>query len=237
MNYGKIKELLNSANFKLKYTQTDIVLDLLMFENDKIDGSVVISFGDVELPDDIINSEFNYETAEFLNELMVNDITFNIDKGIQYSSVDVFSADGVDENHIYIQGDDIKYFSLILEILTNQDTIIDAICKHNNQVNSFLTNIKPFVSILQQHGINKFTLNRENSTQNTVIGNIHVAVFNKYGMCVYFTLNWLSGKISILPQLTIDVEVEGDLSWDLTEFEECVKTQSDAHNKLKKRCI
>lgn len=95
MKYKKLKKLLDEHGFILESTQTSGNLDMLGFVNPSISGVIYVDFDyNYEPPQDIIDGrEFSYD-EDWVLDVPINSIDFDIDVSIAFLSDNVIDTYG-----------------------------------------------------------------------------------------------------------------------------------------------
>lgn len=205
MKYKIIKDKLAEKDFKLEYVQTYGVLDMVQFVHPKIDGEIDVTFScdESDIPKNILDGgEFDYETAEWLENLEVGSVAFNIDVSISYMTDGTLDINGSErENIIYIHGDDINLFGYILDLVSNPYTAFDFIKTYNYEKELFFRQIKKFLPITEKHKI-PFRIVKRTGDPSTLYPSFSVEFYISDYDSLSFEFSTLSFKKEIIVGLS-----------------------------------
>lgn len=205
MKYKIIKDKLTEKGFKLEYVQTYNCLDMLQFEHPKIEGQINITFEDDEenIPEDILNGvNFSYEDAEWLNDINVQNISFDIDMSISYMSDNTLDIDGSEnKNIIFIHGEDLNLFEEVLNMVTDPYIMFNYVKKYDEEKQIFFEQIKKFLPITEKHKL-PFRIVKSNGNENCLYPSFVVQFYWSDNDSLDFTFSTLSYKKEIVVGLT-----------------------------------
>jgi len=151
--YGQLKKLLDEYGFKLEYIQTSGNLDMLEFINPNIEGVIYVDFDyDYELPEDIVNGrEFSYD-EDWVLDVPVNSIDFDIDVSIAYLSDDVMDTYGSENmNKITLFKKDLNLTEQVFKIISDPLGMINFQETYCNKQIEFYNGIKMFLPIIKKY--------------------------------------------------------------------------------------
>ena len=141
MKYKEIKEKLINNGFKLKTVRDG---EILGFEKHDIEGEILVGLNSKEIEDfDGLSFE-----DEWVDEITVNSISFNIDKSIPYSPKNSFSIYG-DDNFIHLYGESLSLFDKALNIINNPLSTIDFAEEYSSELVKFNKKVKPLIESLK----------------------------------------------------------------------------------------
>jgi hypothetical protein len=207
MKYKIIKDKLAEKGFKLEYVQTYNTLDMLQFEHPNIDGQINITFEDDEdkIPEDILNGgDFSYEDAEWLNDININSVCFEIDMSISYMSDNTLDIDGSNEdNMIYLHGEDLNLFGEVLNMVCDPYIMFNYVKKYDEEKQIFFGQIKKFLPITEKHKI-PFRIIATSGNENCLYPSISVQFYVNDINSLDFNFSTLSFKKEIFPGLTYE---------------------------------
>ena len=180
MKYKIIKDKLTEKGFKLEYAQAYGTLDMLQFEHPNIDGQINITFKDDEdkIPEDILNGgDFSYENAEWLNDINVNSICFEIDISLSYipdNTLDIYGSN--EDNIIFLHGEDLNLFDEVLNMVCDPYIMFNYVKKYDTEKQIFFEQIKKFLPITEKHKI-PFRIVATNGNDNCLYPSISVQFY------------------------------------------------------------
>ena len=157
MKYGQLKELLDKYGFKLEYVQTSGNLDKLEFINPSIEWVIYVDFdNEYELPEDVFNGrEFSYD-EDWVLDVPINSIDFDIDVSIAFLSDDILDTYGSENmNKISLFNKDLYLAEEVIKIISDPYEIINFQEKYCLKQIEFFNGIKRFLPIIKKHN---FTL-------------------------------------------------------------------------------
>lgn len=153
MKYGQLKKLLTERGFKLEYIQTDGQLDMMDYSHPNIEGEIHVSFDDdFDLPQDIIDGrEFSYD-EEWLNDVPIQSIDFDIDVSIAFLSDDVIDTIGSENtNRISLFGKDVELAEQVLDIIIDPFSFINFQETYANKQIEFFNLVKKFLPVISKY--------------------------------------------------------------------------------------
>jgi len=237
MKYKEVKEKLIDKGFKLEYIQSHSELDMLQFENPKIEGGIDITFSsDNDIPQSILDGEeFSYSTAEWVDDLNVGTITFNIDISISYMSdntIDINGSEG--ENIIYLHSEDLELFDYVLDLVCNPYGMFEYIKKYNKEQELFFEEIKRFLPIIEKYKLPHRIVKRSGN-ESTLYPSFAIEFYVSDNDEISFNFSTISFKKDILMAVKpgfLDKENNGILSinCDIEDFELELDIQMGARN-------
>lgn len=153
MKYGELKKLLTERGFKLEYVQTGGNLDTLEFINPNIEGVIYVEFDyEYEIPQDIIDGrEFSYD-EDWVLDIPIQSIDFDIDVSIAFLSDDVLDTYGSEQmNKISLFGKDIELAEYVLNIITDPFSFINFQETYANKQIEFFNQVKKFLPVISKY--------------------------------------------------------------------------------------
>lgn len=238
MKYKIIKDKLAEKGFKLEYTQTYNALDMLEFEHPKIEGQINITFeDDVEkIPEDILNGgEFNYDNAEWLNDINVKSVCFEIDMSISYMSDDTLDINGSNnDNIIFLHGDDLSLFDEVLNMVCDPYIMFNYVKKYDEEKQIFFEQIKKFLPITEKHKL-PFKIVATSGNESCLYPSISVQFYVDSFNSLDFNFSTLSFKKEIFPGLTYDETESLPIDCDYHVLENMVDKQLKSNEEFLER--
>ena len=230
MKYKEIKESLYKNGFKITSNQTDSYINMPGFSHSVIKGDVYVSFDECEFEDGIY---IDYESSEFLNDIEIKCVLFEIDKSISYLSNDIIPLQDC-KNSINLYKEDIdKYFHDVLKIVVDKYFFIDFSELYHEKIKTFNNKIKKFFPILDKYpfDMNIFKISGD---EETLFSDVQVQFSYKGGKynSVWFDLKCISWDMSIhmsldcLNPININVDEIDEQKFDellLNQIKECEK--------------
>lgn len=234
MLYNEIKKLLNNNGFELEYTQTCGILDTLEFINPSIEGSVYIEFGDdLKLPEDIKNGKcFSYDD-DWLLDLPIARVEFDIDMSISYMSEQLLDTYGAsDMNKIILYGEDLELTEQVFILLSNPYEFLKFQKTYAVRLTEFIDFVSKFTPIFEKHKL-KMSVYKTSGNINTLYPSLSIQFGRDPFVYVDFyftTLKW--GKRITLQNINDTIDIDLNISTEKLEKEIDAEI-SNANNLLK----
>lgn len=150
MKYKEIRDSLFAKDFKIKSIQTGYNLEVPSFQHPKIDGEIFVSFGECDIKE---GTFIDYSKSEFLNDIEIEEVSFNINMSISFMSNGMIATSNEEsENIIILHEEDIdKHFHTVLNIISDPYSVINFSEKYFEEVKKFNQQVKEFIPILNKH--------------------------------------------------------------------------------------
>ena len=241
MKYGIVKDLLTKNGFILEYCQTDMELDMVEFTRKGIDGSISIRFDVMEedLPQHVINGEnFTYDD-EWLENINVASIFFDVDISISFMSENTLDVNGINsQNVIYLHGDDLMLTEYVINLICDPLTIFNFHQTYSIKVGEFFEKIKRFIPIINKYNLPCRVI-KSSGDEYALYTNITVQFYtNKYDS-IQFSINVLTWECEILVKIKpgfVDESDILDIDCDLYTFEKLLNDQYKELNEFNVNC-
>jgi hypothetical protein len=235
MKYGQIRKALLSKNFNVYAIQTDSVLDMVHFRNNNIEGSIDISFGhnpkEKDFPE---GTELDYQNGgELLDNVKVENVIFEIDKSIAYSSI-VYS--NPEYSSIELNKNELKYFHVVLNIITDEYCYLNYANKYFEELTKFNKKLFNLMPIIVDNGLTNRIITASSGDETTLYRRFQIGYqtndFKKEG--VYFNFNPLTFKHDCFATMIgIDNDIEFNINISKIKFEEIIKKVINAQKEFK----
>lgn len=241
MIYRELKKLLNEHGFNLEFVQTSGNLDMLDFTNPNVEGEIHVDFSyDAEIPQDIIDGrEFSYD-EDWVLDIPIASIDFNVDVSIAFLSEDVLDVAGSEyENRISLFGKDIELAEQVLDIITDPFGVVNFIETYATKQIEFFNQIKPFLPILKKYGLTPQPQKRSGD-ESTLYPSL--SMYFLYRGNNLSTVDFFMRVLSWEKEINMSVEPgfapsSGELNIDISveDFEEELKRQIEHYDEFYKK--
>lgn len=238
MKYGQLKKLLTERGFKLEYIQTDGQLDMMDYSHPNVEGEVHVSFDDdYELPQDIIDGrEFSYD-EEWLEDVPINSIDFDIDVSIAFLSDDVIDTIGSENmNRISLFGKDVELAEQVLDIIIDPFSFINFQETYANKQIEFFNLVKKFLPVIKKYNFVPFPQKRSGD-ESTLFTSLSLCFSYKGNSSCYVdffmrVLNWEKSIFIMVEPGYMTDSSEQSLDVSVEDFEKELIRQMETYDRV-----
>jgi len=225
MKYGEIRKALLSKNFNVYAIQTDSVLDMVHFRNNNIEGSIDISFGhnpkEKDFPE---GTELDYQNGgELLDNVKVENVTFEIDKSIAYSTMGYSKPE---YPCIELIRNELKYFHVVLNIITDEYFYLNYANNYFEEVTKFNKKLFKLMPIMVNNGLVNRVITSTSGDETTLYRSFQIGYQSNYfkNEGIYFNFNPLTFKHDCFATMIgIGNDIEFNINVSKIKFEEIIK--------------
>ena len=240
MKYKEIKDKLINKGFKLEYIQSYNELDMLEFINPDIEGEIKITFSnDIEIPQNILDGEeFDYLKSEWIDDLNIGTISFDIDISISFMSDNTLDINGsTKDNIIYLHSEDLNLFDYILDLVCNPYGMFDYIKKYNSEQEIFFDQIKKFLPIIEKYKL-PHRISKRSGNDSTLYPSFAIEFYVNNDDSISFNFSTVTFKKDILIAVKpgfLDDDNDGlSIDCDIKDFELVLDMQMNEKNEFEK---
>ena len=226
MKYKIAKEKLEAKGFYLSAHQTDYELPMLHYQHPLIKASnweITLYFShDTIIPKDVINGrEYSFDEEWVLNA-EISAIESAIDISISYMSPDTLDTYGaIDNNTIYLYGEDLKFFDKILDLVSDPYVSINFAKEYSQKVSEFMDWVKIFIPSFEKLKLIPFPHSRSGNSD-TLYRSIGIKFELDSFSGIWFELDVLTwkmhGHIKIAPGFCEQSSAFFDSSTTVVDF-------------------
>lgn len=241
MKYGIVKKLLIKNGFELAYSQTDNELDMVEFIRKGIDGSINIRFevDEEELPQHVIDGDdFTYDD-EWLEEIDVRSICFDVDISISFMSEGTLDIDGSEHtNIVLLHGDDLNLTEYVINLICDPLAILNFINTYSTKLNEFFEKIKRFTPVIAKYNLPCRVI-KCSGDENALYTDVAVQFYNNKYNSIQFSFDVLTWKSQILMNLRpgfAEKSDQLDIDCDLGVFETMLDSQITEYCEFNEMC-
>jgi hypothetical protein len=243
MKYLEVKKLLNDAGFTLETVQTSSDLEMLSFYHPTIDGEIFVDFGhNIDIPQDILDGRsFSYddEKEEWLMNLTVNMVQFDIDVSISFMSEDTLDVCGNSyENSIILYGEDVNLVPKVLSIIIDKYTFMKFQREYTEEMNKFFSWVETFIPTFDKYNLKPSSF-PTSGNETTLYRNIALRFSKTKTQNIDFYFNILTWRKSIAISIEPGFLNENAFlneNCTIEEFQTELERQWDVLIKFENRC-